>query len=249
MEKRSLGRTGLKVSVVGFGGIPIIARSRAEAEKVVRYAYERGITYFDTARYYGDSEEKIGAALKDVRDDVVLATKTIQRTREGAAKDLKQSFRNLQTDRVDIVQLHMIESEEELARVTISDGVLNALKEARSQGKIDYIGITGHNPYILAKAIMTGEFDTVQVPLNVLERRALEGLIPVARKLNVGVVIMKPLGGCGTPPLQYPQRGVWFLGRPELDWPDTSEFITYFGRDGLERAQRCLRFILAHDVD
>lgn len=99
----------MNVSVVGFGGIPIIARSRREAEEAVKYAYERGITYFDTARYYGDSEEKIGAALKDVRDHVVLATKTIQRTREGASRDLKQSFKNLQTDRIDIVQLHMIE--------------------------------------------------------------------------------------------------------------------------------------------
>lgn len=248
MKKRRLGRTGLEVSVVGLGGIPIIARPRAEAEKVVRYAYERGITYFDTARYYGDSEEKIGAALKDVRDEVILATKTMDRTREGAARDLKHSLRNLQTSRIDLVQLHMVEREEEFKKATGPDGALHALKEARSRGEIDYIGITGHNPYVLAKAISSGEFDTVQVPLNVLERRATEELIPLARKLDVGVVIMKPLGGCAGP-LEFPQRGVWFLGKPELDWPDRSEFISYFGRDGPERAQRCLRFVLAHDID
>lgn len=120
MKKRRLGRTGLEVSVVGFGGIPIIARPRAEAEEVVRYAYERGITYFDTARYYGDSEEKIGAALKDVRGEVVLATKVIHGTREDATRGLRQSFRNLQTDRIDLVQLHMIDSEEELKKATVS---------------------------------------------------------------------------------------------------------------------------------
>lgn len=248
MKKRRLGRTGLEVSIVGFGGIPIIARPRAEAEKVVRYAYERGITYFDTARFYGDSEEKMGAALKDVRDEIVQATKIILRTRVEAAKALKQSFRNLQTDHIDIVNLHSVDSEGELKKATGPDGSLNALKEARSQGKIDYIGITGHNPYILAKAIRSGEFDTVHVPLNVLERRATEEFINLANKFDVGLIIMKALSGCQGP-LQYPQRDVWLLGKQELDWPDQSELIAYFGRDGLERAQRCLRFVLAHDVD
>lgn len=249
MEKRRLGRTGLQVSPVGFGGIPIIALSRDEAEKVVRYAYEKGINYFDTARAYGDSEEKMGAALKDVRDQVVMATKTHQRTRESAARaGLKQSLRNLQTDRIDLVQLHGIDSEEVLEKAMGSEGSLSALEEAKAQGKIDYIGITGHNPYVLAKAIETGKFDTVLVPLNILERRAIEKMIPLAKELDVGVVIMKAMGGCGAP-LQYPQQGARFLGKPEEDWPDPAEFAAHFGRDGVERARRSLRFVLAHDVD
>lgn len=249
MQKRRLGRTDLQVSVVGFGGIPIIARSRSEAEKVVRHAYERGINYFDTARAYGDSEEKIGAALKSVRDDVVIATKTHQRTREDAARaGLKQSLRNLQTDRIDLVQLHGIDSEEVLEKAMGSEGALKALKEAKAQGKVDYIGISGHNPHVLAKAIRTGAFDTILVPLNVLDRRATEELLPLAEESDVGVVIMKAMGGCGAP-LQYPQWGARFLGNPDLDWPDSSEFIAHFGRAGVERAQRSLRFVLAHDVD
>ncbi|UCE43874.1 MAG: aldo/keto reductase [Candidatus Bathyarchaeota archaeon] len=249
MQKRRLGRTDLHVSVAGFGGIPIIALSREEAEKVVRYAYEQGINYFDTARAYGDSEEKIGAALKNVRDEVVIATKTHQRTKEEAARaGIKQSLRNLQTDRIDLVQLHGIDTEEILKKAMGSEGSLAALEEAKSQGKIGYIGISGHNPYVLEKAIETGKFDTVLVPLNVLERRAAEKLIPYARELDVGIVIMKPLGGCGAP-LQYPQWGARFLGKPEQDWPDLSEFIPHFGRDGSERAHRSLRFVLAHNVD
>ena len=249
VQKRRLGRTGLQVSAVGFGGIPIIALSRKEAERVVRYAYEKGINYFDTARAYGDSEEKIGTALKHVRDDVIIATKTHQRTKEEAARaGLKQSLRNLQTDRIDLVQLHGIDSEETLEKATGSEGSLAALEEAKKEGKIDHIGLSGHNPRVLCKAIETGKFDTVLVPLNVLDRKATEKLIPLAEELDVGVVIMKPLGGCGAP-LQYPQWGARFLGKPEEDWPDPSEFIAHFGKEGLERAQRSLRFVLAHDID
>jgi len=249
MQRRRLGRTGLEVSVIGFGGIPIIALSRDEAEKVVRYAHGKGVDYFDTARAYGDSEEKIGAALKDVRDEVVIATKTHQRTRDDAARaGIRQSLRNLQTDRIDLVQLHGIDSEEVLMKAMGADGSLAALKEAKAQGKIDYIGISGHNPLVLVKAIKTGEFDTVLVPLNILERTATEELIPLTEELDIGIIIMKPMGGCGAP-LEYPQRDARFLGKPEIDWPDPSEFIAHFGKDGLERAQRSLRFVLAHNID
>ena len=249
MEKRKLGRTGLEVSVIGFGGIPIIALTRNNAENVVRYAYEKGINYFDTARAYGDSEEKIGSALKDVREKVILATKTHQKTKEEAARaGLKQSLRNLKTDRIDILQLHGIDSEDTLKKAMEPDGSFAALKEAKAQGKIDYIGISGHNPYVLSKAIKTGEFDTILVPLNILERTSTEELIPLAKKLGVGTIIMKAIGGCGAP-LQYPQSEARFLGKPEEDWPNPSEFIAHFGKEGVERAQRSLRFVLAHDID
>jgi len=249
MQKRRLGRTDLMVSIVGFGGIPIIARPRAEAVKVVRRCYDLGINYFDTARAYGDGEEKIGEALKDVRDEVIIATKTHQRTREEAARaGIGHSLRNLQTNRIDLVQLHGIDDEETLQKAISSDGSLSALKEARSKGVIDFIGITGHNPYVLSKAIETGEFDTVLVTFNVMDRRAAETLIPLARELNIGTIIMKALGGCGGP-LEFPQREARFLGKPELDWPNASEFVNHFGSDGMERAMRSLRFVLAHDID
>lgn len=248
LEKRRLGRTNFRVSVIGFGGIPIIARSRSEAERVVKYACEKGINYFDTARAYGDSEEKIGSALRDYKDEIILATKTHQRTKEDAARaGLKQSLKNLQTDRIDIVQLHGIDSEDLLKKAMDSNGSLSALKEAKVDGIIGYIGISGHNPYVLIKAIKTGEFDTVLVDFSVLNRKATEELFPLAKKLDIGIIIMKALGGCGGP-LHYPQYNARFLGKPELDWPDPSEFITHFGKSGIERAQRSLRFILAHDI-
>jgi predicted aldo/keto reductase-like oxidoreductase len=179
----------------------------------------------------------------------VMATKTHQKTKESAARaGLKQSLRNLQTDRIDLVQLHGIDSEEVLKKALGSEGSLAALEDAKKQGKIDFIGISGHNPYVLEKALKTGRFDAVLVPLNVLDRKAAEKLVPVANELDVGVVIMKPLGGCGGP-LTYPQWGARFLGKPEEDWPDSSEFVTHFGSEGLERARRSLRFVLAHEID
>jgi predicted aldo/keto reductase-like oxidoreductase len=249
MQKRRLGRTDLRVSPIGFGGIPVIALSRNEGERVVRYAFEQGITYFDTARAYGDSEEKIGAALKDLRDQVVIATKVPwQRTKADAARvGLKQSLRNLQTDRIDLVQLHGIDSEELLQKVTSPDGSLAFLKKAKSEGQVDYVGITGHNPQVLTHAIRTQEFDTVLVPLNTLDRRATETLLPVAKELDVGIIVMKTMGGCEHQ-LEYPQRDARFMGKPEQDWPDSSEFVAHFGKEGIERAERTLRFVLAHDI-
>jgi len=249
MQKRRLGRTALQVSVIGFGGIPIIPASRGEAERVVRYAFERGINYFDTARNYGDSEEKIGSALRDVRDQVVLASKVLQRTKGDAARaGLKQTLRNLQTDRIDLMQLHGIDSSEVLQKVISKKGALTALKEAKAQGQIDFIGISGHNSHVLAKAIATREFDTVLVPVNILDRYATENLFSLANELDVGIVIMKALGGCGGP-LEFVQRDARIMGRPERDWPDVSEFVEHFGSVGFERAQRSLRFVLAHEID
>lgn len=249
VQKRRLGRTDLQVSIIGFGGIPIVSASRHEAEKIVRHAFERGVNYFDTARVYGDSEEKIGAALKDVRDEVVIATKVLQRTKRDAARaGLKQSLRNLRTNRIDLLQLHGVDSDEVLEKVTKPDGALQALKESKAQGQIDHIGVTGHNPHILGKAISTREFDTVLVPFNIVTRTATDGLISLANELDVGIVIMKAVGGCERP-LEYPQRDGRFLGKPETDWPDASEFITHFGKEGIDRARRSLRFVLAHDID
>ena len=240
-QKRRLGRTNLNVSVIGFGGIPIIGASVRDAVKMVRRAFDLGINYFDTARAYGDSEEKFGMALKDVRDKCVIATKTHQRTKEEAARiGVKQSLRNLQTDRIDLVQLHGIDDEKTLEKAVSQDGSLAALKEARSQGKIDFIGISGHSPYVLAKAVRTGEFDTVLVPLNLLFREPAEELIPLAKELDVGVIIMKPFGGAE---LEFAQHQILAGFKTIVK----REFHDIFGR-GIEKTRRSLRFVLAHDI-
>ena len=164
MQKRRLGRTNLQVSIVGFGGTWISELPRPEAVRVVQKAFELGINYFDTARWDGDSEEKLGAALKDVRDQCVIATKTGSRTKKESLEDFKSSLKLLQTDHVDIIQLHGIDDEKTLAKAMGPDGALQTCKEAQKEGLADFIGITGHKPRVLTKAIKTGEFDTVLGP-------------------------------------------------------------------------------------
>ena len=167
MQKRRLGRTNLQVSIVGFGGTWISELSTPDAVDVVRRAFDLGINYFDTAKLDGDSEEKIGAALQEVRGRCVIATKTGSRTKKESLEDFKCSLKRLKTDRLDIIQLHGIDDEKTLAKAMSADGSLQTCKEARKQGLVDFIGITGHKPRILTKAVESGEFDTVMVPLNI----------------------------------------------------------------------------------
>ncbi len=192
---RILGRTQLKVSVLGFGGIPIRTLSLDEAVKVVRRAFELGVNFYDTARNYADSERKIGAALNDVRSEVYIATKTASRTYDEAMRDLEASLSELGTTYVDVWQLHGVNNFETLEQVLAPNGALAALKDAKQDGKIRFIGITGHRPDVLLKAIETGEFDTVQFPFNYLATEAERELIPRAEQLNIGMIIMKPLAG------------------------------------------------------
>ena len=141
MKKKCLGRTGLMVTENSFGALPIQRISDSEAAGLLRYAYDRGVNFFDTARAYSDSEHKIGLGLADVRENIILATKTMARTREAALADLETSLANLKTDHVDIWQLHCIP---ELPDPNDPDSAYQALVEARRQGKTRFIGVTAH---------------------------------------------------------------------------------------------------------
>ena len=242
LQKRRFGRTGLQVSIVGFGGTWISQISMDEAVKVVRRAFELGINYFDTAKLDGDSEEKIGAALTDVRDECILATKTASRTKRESLTDFKSSLHRLKTDRLDLIQLHGIDDEKTLEKAMGTSGSLEMCKKARSEGLVDFIGITSHKPHILAKAIETNEFDTLLVPLNVITRQALEKLIPHAKDLDIGVAIMKPLSA-------KTYKLVTCLYTPSLSLlSDEPELKTFLGQDKTSMVRSALRFVLAQDV-
>jgi hypothetical protein len=195
MEYRELGSTGYKVSLVGFGGIPIQRIDGAEAKKVVGRALELGINFFDTARGYTDSEEKLGVALKEHRDKVIIATKSMARDREGMAADIEKSLQALGVDCIDLYQMHNIKDEETLEKVLKPDGALAALKEARDQGKIKHIGVTGHIKELLIKVVKTGEVETVQFPFNAVETNGVRELLDLATETGVGAIVMKPLAG------------------------------------------------------
>ena len=195
MNERVLGKTGLKVRRIGFGGIPIQQIPEEEAIGVVRHCYEAGIDYFDTARGYTASEERIGKALEDIRDQVYLATKSGRRTKEGLLGELAVSLRNLRTDWIDVYQLHGVSSREQWDRITSPGGALEALQEARDQGKIRHLGITSHDPALLTEIVKQDVFETIMIPYNYLSTLPAEDLLPLCRKVNVGTVIMKPFGG------------------------------------------------------
>ena len=242
MQKRKLGRTGLQVSIIGFGGTWISQISMDEAGKVVRRAFELGINYFDTAKLDGDSEEKIGVALQDVRDECILATKTASRTKKESLADFKSSLHRLKTDRLDLIQLHGIDDEKTLGKAMGTGGSLEMCKKARSEGLVDFIGITSHKPQVLVKAIETNEFDTVLVPLNVVTRQALEKLIPLAKDLDIGVAIMKPLSA-------KTSKLITCLYMPSLSLlSDEPELKILLGQDKVSMVRSSLSFVLAQDV-
>ncbi|RJP18689.1 MAG: aldo/keto reductase [Candidatus Abyssobacteria bacterium SURF_5] len=195
MKQIQLGKTGLRVSALGFGGIPIIRLDMVEAVEVVRHCYKSGITFFDTANVYGDSEKKIGEALEGVRENVVLATKTLARDAETAAEHISYSLENLRTDCIDLYQLHNIANDETLENVMAPGGAYEALTGARADGKIRHIGLSSHNISTAIKACRSGHFDTLQFPFNFIERDPADELFKVAAGMQMGIIGMKPLGG------------------------------------------------------
>lgn len=195
MQNFELGRTGLMISEVGFGGIPIIRLASDEAVRVLRHAQERGITFYDTANAYRDSEEKIGRAFAGMRDKVVIATKTIRRDAAAAAQELDNSLVKLQTDYIDLFQLHQIAHEEDWQAVTASGGAMEAVVKAKEAGKVRHIGVTSHSLPMAIKLVKSGIFSTIQFPFNFIEMDASAELFPAARERGVGILVMKPFAG------------------------------------------------------
>lgn len=195
MRYRELGKTGLKVSVIGFGGIPIQRVPAEKAGAIVERALALGINFFDTARGYTDSEEKLGAVLKKRRKEVVIATKSMARTREGMASDIRKSLETMGVDYIDLYQLHNVKDKESLGKVLSPDGALAALKEAKKDGVVRHIGITGHVKSLLLEVLKTGEVETVQFPFNAVETAGASELMETAQKTGTGTIVMKPLAG------------------------------------------------------
>jgi aryl-alcohol dehydrogenase-like predicted oxidoreductase len=191
---RRLGKSGLEVTRLGFGGIPIMAIPEKEAIAVVRRAHDLGIRFFDSGHTYGASEERIGKALEG--RDWVAATKTEERSAEAVYQDVKTSLKNLRRDFIALYQFHYLNTEEELEALFAPGGGMEGLRRAREEGKIGHIGVTGHRPEVLAKAVeRCEEFVSVQAPFNVVECESLERLIPRCQEREVGVIAMKPVGG------------------------------------------------------
>jgi len=195
LRETVLGSTGLKVRTLGFGGIPIQRVSEEETIRILRHCYELGMNYYDTARGYTVSEERIGKAFEDVRENVYLATKSHQRSAEGIWRELETSLGNLRTDYIDVYQLHNVTNQKQWAEVRASGGAMEAMNQALEEGKIRHISVTSHNPDLAIELVESGLFESLMIPYNYLTPKPAEKLLPLCKELNVGTIIMKPFGG------------------------------------------------------
>lgn len=195
MVYRVLGRTGLRVSALGFGGISIQSIPPDEAEALLFRALEHGVNFFDTARAYTDSERKM-RCLAGLKGRAVVATKSLARDAEGLRGELEISLKELGRERIDLYQLHNVSRMEELEKVMGKGGALEGARKAQEEGLVGFVGISSHNAEVALEALRTGEFDTLQVPVNVVESHYVEkGVLAEAERRGVGIIAMKPLGG------------------------------------------------------
>jgi predicted aldo/keto reductase-like oxidoreductase len=196
MQMVRFGKTELMVSEVALGGIPIMRRSKADAVKVVRAAIDLGVNFIDTAYGYADSEEKIGEAIRGYpREKIIIASKSPAMDKKGFLEQLETSLKRLGTDYVDIYQHHGVSTKEKMDTVLGPDGAFEGMKEALADGRIRHPAFSSHNVAIAIKMMKTGHYEAVQFPFNFVDETAAEEIIPLAKKLDMGFIAMKPLGG------------------------------------------------------
>ena len=194
MHKITLGKTGIETPQNAFGALPIQRVDMDEAIKILRRAYEGGITYYDTARAYSDSEEKLGCAFSDagLRDKIVIATKTHAKTPEDFWKDLETSLSMLKTDYIDLYQLHMVDR---CYAPGDGTGMYECLLKAKEQGKIRHIGITAHKIAVAEEIVKSGLYETLQFPFSYLAADRDIALVKACEEANMGFIAMKGLAG------------------------------------------------------
>jgi aryl-alcohol dehydrogenase-like predicted oxidoreductase len=196
LRKRRLGRTDLLVSEVGFGGAHV--GTVDEGEEALYRAFSLGVDFVETGRLYGESEYLIGRALRRLGETarpIHVASKTLKRTRDGALNDLDRSLAHLGLESVDIYQLNDV-SEDSWTQVTAAGGALEGLQEARSRGRVRFIGLTSHSAEVLRRAVDSGRFDTIEAKCSPFNRES-EAVIRLAHRRDIGVIAMKPFGGFG----------------------------------------------------
>ena len=231
MDKVILGKTGIEVNKNGFGALPIQRISKKDAVYLLQKAFYNGINYFDTARAYSDSEEKMGAAFEYTRDRIVISTKTAAQNADDMWKDLEESLTKLKTDHIDIYQFH---NPAFCPKPGDESGLYDAALEAKKQGKILHIGITNHRIAVAKEAIESGLYDTLQFPFSYLAADADLEIVEMCRKAGMGFIAMKGLAGglihnsaCAYAYMNQPQFAhvapIWGVQRErELD-----EFLSY----------------------
>lgn len=216
MQKRDLGKTGHKSTLVTLGGAIFIYPINQRDEKdFIKYAMDKGINHIDVAPTYGDAEERMGKWVKEYRDNIYLACKTRERTKQEAGSQIRESLKKLQTDYFDLYQFHGLDSKEELNTVFSENGALEAVLEAKEAGLINNVGITSHNPENIMLALNLFDFDTVLLPVNyVLEAHPVpqndyRPVLELAKEKGIGIIAMKS-GAKGPWPTKGKTHNTWY---------------------------------------
>ena len=199
MEKRALGRTGHKSTLITLGGASARQTTRRESDRLIKLALDHGVNHIDVAPTYGDgmAEAIIGEWVKEYRKNLFVACKTQHRTKKEAAEELTKSLKNLRTDYLDLYQLHGLDDSEELKTALSENGAISAILDAKNNGLVKNIGITSHNPVNILKALESFDFDTVLLPVNYVlhahpePENDYEPVLALAQKRNLGVIAMK----------------------------------------------------------
>jgi len=195
MVFRELGKTGLKIVPIGFGGIPIQRLNQDLVNEIVNQMIVEGVNFIDTARAYTTSEQMIGNALEGgKREQFILATKSMSREYESMKRDIELSLEQLKTDYIDLYQCHLVKDLEQYQLIMSENGAYRALLEAKAEGKIGHIGLTAHSADFLKQVIHEMPFETLQFPYNLVEKQG-EPVFEIAHQRGIGVIVMKPIAG------------------------------------------------------
>jgi predicted aldo/keto reductase-like oxidoreductase len=235
LERRALGRTGERLSIIGFGGIVVMNATPAQAADRVAHAIDRGVNYFDVAPSYGNAEAMLGPALAPYRKHVFLACKTEERTKDGAARELEESLGRLRTDHVDLYQLHAVTSTEDVRTILGPGGALEAFVAARKAGKTRFLGFSAHSVDAALALIEAFAFDTILFPVNFATWHAGHfgpQVLEAAARKQMGILALKAMA-----------RRPWPEGAMK-----THEKCWYEPLDDAAAAAEGLRFTLSHPV-
>jgi aryl-alcohol dehydrogenase-like predicted oxidoreductase len=200
METRRFGRTGHMSTVAIFGAVALGRLSQDQSDVVIQQVIDAGVNHIDVAPSYGEAELRLGPWMPTIRDDFFLGCKTTERSRDGAAVEMRQSLQRLQVDQFDLYQIHAVTSMEELDQVFAPGGAMEALIEARDEGLTKYLGITGHGfeaPVVFQEALRRFDFDSILFPVNFVQyaipayRQEAQKLIQIANEQDVGIMAIK----------------------------------------------------------
>jgi predicted aldo/keto reductase-like oxidoreductase len=234
LEKRKLGKTGRKLSILGFGGIVVMDATPEQSAQRVKNAIDYGINYFDVAPSYGDAELKLGPALEPYRKDVFLACKTTERKKEGARRELEQSLQRLRTDHLDLYQLHAVTTLEDVNTIFAPGGAMETFLEARKEGKIKLIGFSAHSVEAAMDLMDRFDFDTILFPINYTTWTAGNfgpQVLERAMQKEMGILALKAMAKC-----------------PYRDDAERVPKCWYQPLTDPEEAKMGLRFTLSHPV-